>query len=405
MSLAVTVKDLGKKFNRYRTDRPKTFKGVLFGGLERIKPLESFWALRNVSLDVTSGKALGIIGSNGAGKSTLLQLIGGIGCPDEGNVSVKGHIGALFSPSSGLTPELTGRENVYINGVIAGLTRKQVAQRFDSIVDFAELEDYIDSPMRTYSSGMQTRLGFAVTIHTEPDILLIDEALSVGDIKFQQKCIDRINRFKTDGCAILLVSHSTSAIKDFCDEALWLHRGEPMAYGPADIVVDRYITDARTGTPGRDSTDSNNGKSADDTDRFGSREIEIVSFNLYDRNYQQVKVLNSGDALNVEIGYLAHKPIPSPIFIVTIKRMDRTICFTTNSKNGNIQLDTVDQSGTLSLHIERLDLVGGQYMIDVSIHEQSYTYVYDYHLNSYPLIVRPTCGEKGILNPPAVWEK
>jgi lipopolysaccharide transport system ATP-binding protein len=205
--------------------------------------MEWFWALRDVSFSVSPGRMTGVIGPNGAGKSTLLQLIGGVGRPDEGSVQAYGRIGALLDLGAGFHPELTGRENVFINGVISGLTRHEVAQQFDSIVAFAELDEFIDSPLRTYSSGMQMRLGFAVAVHIVPDILLIDEVLAVGDLAFQNKCLERIAHFKAQGCAILFVSHSTNSIQQFCEEALWLHQGKLVAYGPAEVVAGQYVAE------------------------------------------------------------------------------------------------------------------------------------------------------------------
>ncbi len=183
----VVVQGLGKQFRRYHRDRPVTLKEAVVRGLRQMKPVEQFWALREVSCSVAAGRTIGVIGNNGAGKSTLLRLIGGVGRPDEGSVQVHGRIGALLDLGVGFHPDLTGRENVFVSGVIAGLTRHEVAQRFDSIVAFAELQQSIDSPLRTYSSGMQMRLAFAVAIHTEPEILLIDEVLAVGDLAFQRK--------------------------------------------------------------------------------------------------------------------------------------------------------------------------------------------------------------------------
>ena len=177
----VVVQGLGKQFRRYHRDRPVTLKEAVVRGLRQMKPVEQFWALRELSCSVAAGRTLGVIGNNGAGKSTLLRLIGGVGRPDEGSVQVHGRIGALLDLGVGFHPDLTGRENVFVSGVIAGLTRHEVTQRFDSIVAFAELQQSIDSPLRTYSSGMQMRLAFAVAIHTEPEILLIDEVLAVGE--------------------------------------------------------------------------------------------------------------------------------------------------------------------------------------------------------------------------------
>jgi lipopolysaccharide transport system ATP-binding protein len=206
-------------------------------------PVEYLWALRDVSFTVPSGCMLGVIGPNGAGKSTLLRLIGGVGKPDEGSVVVRGRVGALLDLGAGFHPDLTGRENIFVSGVISGLTRHEVAERFDSIVDFSELEEFIDSPIHTYSSGMNMRLAFAIAVHTEADIFLIDEVLAVGDISFQQKCLKRIKQFKSQGCAVILVSHDEARIEEFCDEALWLKSGHVMTQGVPSLIVSQYVAD------------------------------------------------------------------------------------------------------------------------------------------------------------------
>ena len=244
MDNAIVVENVGKVFYRYHSDRPWTLYEALLGGLRRLGPAERFWGLRNVSFTVAPGRMVGVIGRNGAGKSTLLRLLGGISRPDEGSVKVNGRIGALLSLGAGFHHDLTGRENIFINGLISGLTRREVAQQFDSIVAFSELQESIDNPLRTYSSGMQMRLAFAVAAHIEPDILLIDEVLAVGDFAFQRKCMERINQFKAAGCTIILVSHDTTLVREICDEALWIRDGHLKAHGAPDMVVDRYLTEA-----------------------------------------------------------------------------------------------------------------------------------------------------------------
>lgn len=246
MDYSVAVKGLSKQFYRYHADRPWTLHETLARGLRRLHPFERFWALRDVSFAVAPGRMVGLIGSNGSGKSTLLRLIGGVGRADEGSIDVRRRMGSLLDLGTGFHPDLTGRENVFVNGVICGLTRREVTQRFDSIVAFAELEAFIDNPIRTYSTGMQMRLGFAIAVHAEPEILLIDEILSVGDRSFQRKSFDRISRFKAEGCTIILVTHDTDVVREVCDEAIWLNSGRLVLHGHPDEVVARYIaaTDA-----------------------------------------------------------------------------------------------------------------------------------------------------------------
>ncbi|MEP6773975.1 MAG: ABC transporter ATP-binding protein, partial [Chloroflexota bacterium] len=238
MTKVITVRGLGKEFRRYHSNRPITLQeAVVRAGVRRLASVEKFWAVRGVSFEAHQGQMIGMIGRNGAGKSTLLRLIGGVGSPDEGSVNVTGRIGALLDLGVGFHPDLTGRENVFVGGVIAGLTRREVAQRLEAIVDFAELEEAIDSPLRTYSSGMTLRLAFSVAVHTDPDIRLIDEVLAVGDVSFQQKCLQKIDNFKSQGGTVLLVSHDIDLVRRLCDEALWLDAGKVVAQGSPEVVV------------------------------------------------------------------------------------------------------------------------------------------------------------------------
>jgi lipopolysaccharide transport system ATP-binding protein len=243
MGDAIVVQNLSKQFRRYPADRPRTLQEACMRGLRRTKPVECFWALDDVSFTIAPGRMVGVLGPNGAGKSTLLRLIGGVGRPDKGMVKAHGQIGALLDLGAGFHPELTGRENVFVSGVITGLTRREVRERLDSIVAFAELEAWIESPLRTYSSGMQLRLAFSIAVHVEPEILLIDEVLSVGDHAFQQKSFARIAEFKARGCTIVVISHETACMRELCDEALLLQGGRLVAHGSTADVVDQYMTE------------------------------------------------------------------------------------------------------------------------------------------------------------------
>jgi lipopolysaccharide transport system ATP-binding protein len=250
MDEAIRIEGLCKKFTRYRGNRPWTFQDLFAGIGKRSVPRDEFWALQDVNLQLAAGRMAGVIGRNGAGKSTLLRLIGKVGEATRGQIITRGRIGALIDLGAGFHPDLTGRENVFINGVISGLTRQEVARSFDSIVSFAELEDFIDCPLRTYSTGMQLRLAFAVAVHIQPDILLIDEVLAVGDAAYQHKCLERIAWFKRQGCAILLVSHDARLVSQLCDEALWLDAGRVAAHGAPGEVVEKYLAAVGAGSIG-----------------------------------------------------------------------------------------------------------------------------------------------------------
>ena len=410
MNKTIIVQELGKQYRRFHPNRPTTLIEAVVNGLRRLQPSETFWALRDVSFSVATGQMVGVIGANGAGKSTLLRLIGGVGQPDQGSVRLQGRIGALLDLGVGFHPELTGRENVFISGVISGLTRHEVKQRFEEIVAFAELEEFIDNPLRTYSSGMQMRLGFAVAAHIEPEILLIDEVLAVGDIAFQQKCLDRIAQFKAEGCTILLVSHDTSSVRQLCDEVIWLRQGKLIAHGPPDVVVDQYVADMSAETKRRTPASAPVFQTPTGTElkvnenRFGSLEMEIVAVRLLDATGLPVTELEAGDSLRVELEYRAVEPIETPIFGVTISAEDGFICYDTSTAVANLTLPTIQGQGRISLHLDRLDLNGGSYYVDVGVYERDWAYAYDYHWHVYSLHIQRNGGDKGILRPPHHWE-
>jgi ABC-2 type transport system ATP-binding protein len=236
---------------RYRmpTERYGTFKEFAIRWLQRRVRTHSFWALRHVSFEVYRGEVFGIIGANGAGKSTLLKVISRVMQPTEGRVRVYGRVVPLLELGAGFHPELTGRENIFLNGAILGFTRREMEAKFQRIVEFSELQDFIDAPLRTYSSGMWARLGFAVAIDTEPDILILDEILSVGDEAFQRKCIARIEELRQHGVTILLVTHSTDLVASMCDRAAWLDRGQLQMVGSASEVALAYHESQFAQTP------------------------------------------------------------------------------------------------------------------------------------------------------------
>src|SRR5438034_1540285 len=246
MTNAIEVRDVHKIYRRYgRRKQFATLKSALLSGslLRDLRPDETFEALRGVTFDVRAGSTFGIVGRNGSGKSTRLKLIAGIGKPTAGAVRVDGRVSALIELGAGFHPEISGRENVYINGLMLGLSRREIARRFDDIVRFAELEEFIDAPVKTYSSGMYMRLGFAVAINVDPDVLLVDEVLAVGDESFTHKCLDKFAEFRRRGRTVLLVTHSLDLVTRFCDEALWLDGGVAKAHGDPKRVIDAYLMD------------------------------------------------------------------------------------------------------------------------------------------------------------------
>ena len=245
---AIVVESLNKRY-LLQGPAPRTFQEAVLRSLGAIRRQQTFWSLREVSFRIAPGEAVGIVGRNGAGKSTLLRLICGLGRPTSGRVHMDGRVAALLELGAGFHPDLTGRQNLYISGIVSGLRRAEVDARYEDIVCFAGIEEFIDQPLRTYSAGMQLRLSFSVAIHVDPAILIIDEVLAVGDFNFQQKCLERIEMFRRNGKTLLLVSHDMAVIHRFCSRALWLQHGYLLADGPAESVTAAYENNAWPALP------------------------------------------------------------------------------------------------------------------------------------------------------------
>jgi ABC-type polysaccharide/polyol phosphate transport system ATPase subunit len=234
---AVHVEDVSKRFRLYH-ERNQTLKSAILRG--KTSKHEDFWALRDVTFDVKEGNTHALVGSNGSGKSTLLKCLAKIYWPTEGNIEYRGRMASLLEVGSGFHLELSGRENIYLNGSILGMSRKEIDRKFDSIVDFSGVEKFLDQPVKNYSSGMYVRLGFSIAIHVDPDILVVDEVLSVGDEEFQRKSFQKFLEFKEKGKTIILVTHTMQVVRDICDTATWINKGEMMITGEASAVVDQY---------------------------------------------------------------------------------------------------------------------------------------------------------------------
>jgi lipopolysaccharide transport system ATP-binding protein len=237
--IAVEVEHVGKKFRLYH-ERNQSLKAAIMR--RRVSVHEDFWALNDVSFAVPTGTTFGLIGSNGSGKSTLLKCLSKIYYPDRGTITHNGRLAALLEVGSGFHPELSGRENIFLNGSILGMTKKEVAAKFDEIVEFSGVEQFIDQPVKNYSSGMYVRLGFSIAINVNPDILVVDEVLAVGDAEFQEKCRQKFMDLKTAGKTVILVSHSMGQVREMCDQVAWLNKGDLVAFGEASSTIDKYLS-------------------------------------------------------------------------------------------------------------------------------------------------------------------
>lgn len=420
MDPVVIVDNVGKTFRRYHPDRPGTIQEAVAKGLRRMRSVERFWGLRGVSFAVAAGRTVGIVGSNGSGKSTLLRLVGGVGRPDTGRIRVHGRIGALLDLGAGFHPDLTGRENAVLAGILNGLSRTQVLDRLDAIVEFAEVESALDAPIRAFSSGMRMRLAFAVAVHADPDVLLIDEVLSVGDIGFQRKCLDRIEQFKAAGCSILFVSHAASEVENLCDEAVWLNGGEVMAHGPAREVVRRYsahMGDERVPHPADEELSSRvvepppivvktpRGEELPvDEQRLESDQLVIQDVRLLDSDGLPVSELLAGQPLRIELTYAAAERVVAPIFCARILKEDGFLCCDFNTETSKLSFASVDGAGQITARVERLDLNSGRYLVDVACYAQDWAYKFDFRKSACSFTVHGRAAGQALLDTPYRWE-
>jgi lipopolysaccharide transport system ATP-binding protein len=373
---------VSKTFDLHRS-RSRSFQELLvnFGHWRQPRIQDDLNALQDVSFAIGRGETVGFIGANGAGKSTLLKLIARILEPDSGTVAVHGRVGALLELGAGFHPELTGRENVYLNASIMGLNRREVDRRFDEIVAFSELDRFIDVPVKHYSSGMYVRLGFAVAVNMEPEILLVDEVLAVGDAAFQRKCFERIDRMRADGVTLLFVSHSADAVRTHCTRAVWLDAGTVKADAAAESVVQRYSTYAWEKDEGQ--------LRAENGTRWGTGRVKITQVQLLSKDGEETQLFETGEPLTVVMHYQAQERVEQPVFGLAIHRSDGIHITGPNTHLGGLQIHAVEGVGEVSYCVDMLPLLGGAYAVSVAVVDTVYSETYDYHDRLYPFRVRP----------------
>jgi ABC-type polysaccharide/polyol phosphate transport system ATPase subunit len=432
---AIEIRNVSKVYRRFSHKKQfATLKSALLSRslVRNLRPDETFPALKNVSVSVPRGQTLGVIGRNGSGKSTLLKLVAGITKPTSGTVKVAGRISALIELGAGFHPEISGRENVFINGIMLGLTKREVTERFDEIVEFAELKEFIDAPVKTYSSGMYMRLGFAVAIHVDPDVLLVDEVLAVGDEGFTHKCLDKFSDFKRRGKTILLVTHSLGLVEKFCDEALWMDAGTTKLQGDPKRVVGAYITDVEKSeeqhlaaadakareaagviSPDEPATavlpDNPVETASAPADmfrategRWGSREIEITAVQLLDGQGAAGHVFHTGEPLTVSIALRAPLAMNDFVVGIGIFNAEGVCCYGTNTSIEQLASVTIKGDANVRFAIPSLDLVEGTYKLDVAIHKLD-GYPFDYHRLLYTFRVKSRTKDVGIYRPAHEW--
>lgn len=368
---AIEVDGVSKRFRLFHERASSIKERVLRFRRPRA---EDFWALRDVAFEVPRGQTCGLVGPNGSGKTTLLKIIGGILRPTQGRVTTRGRIAALLELGAGFHPELTGRENVYLNASILGLSKQETDRYFDDIVGFAELEEFIDNQVKYYSSGMFVRLGFAVAVHVDPEILLIDEVLAVGDEGFQKKCLDRVGAMQQEGRTIVFVTHAMAFVQQICDSAVLLDSGHMRASGDVEQVIREFravMARRRTGL---------------DEDA-ATKEIEIAEVELLDSAGSPRSMVAPGQSLSVQIELRSNRAVDDPVVVVGIHNARDEWVFTSDTERLGVQLGRLDGKLRVTFDLKAIPLLEGQYFLTIGVRDRANDVVYDWHNRQYPFDV------------------
>src|SRR5438552_5109802 len=382
---AISAEHLEKRY-RLRTGRAPTLKELV---LRQIPSAEAVYALKDVSFSVDRGQCFGVVGANGSGKSTLLKLIAGTAKPTSGTIDVAGRVTALLELGAGFHPDFTGRENAYLNGSILGLSRREMDGLMPAVETFAGLDGFFDAPVKTYSSGMYMRLGFSVAVHLEPDVLLVDEVLAVGDEYFQHKCFAKIAEFKRAGKTIVLVSHDLGAVGRLCERALWLEHGAAKAQGATRDVITKYHREVGEREQQERAARGEIGA------RWGSKEVEIASARVLGPSGKDEKVLESGEPATFELRYRNHANLEDAVFGFYVYRDDGLGVYGTNTLMESVALKPKGE-GVVRFVMQPLALLPGAYDVDVGIIDPQDRY-YDYHEKGLSFRVVGSTREVGLV--------
>lgn len=415
---AIEVKNITKRFKVYY-DKGNTLKEkVLF---KKRRAFEERIVLDDISFSVKKGEAIGLIGHNGCGKSTTLKLLTRIMYPDSGNIEVKGRVSSLIELGAGFHPDMTGRENIYINASIFGLTKKEIDKKIDNIIDFSELGDYIDNPVRTYSSGMYMRLAFSVAINVEAEVLLIDEILAVGDANFQIKCFNKLQEIKANGTTIVIVSHSLGQIEQICEKSIWIHNGKIKREGsPRDVhpeylnfVINEHMEETENGENKQEDNqqaeivDKNDVQIDEKQDeivkeRWGNQNVVITKIEMLNDKRKCVSVFKVSEPFSIRFDYSVKERLENAVFGIAIHRIDGVQCYGTNTqidgKNG-ILLET---DGSVEIKVCEMSLLPGIYTLDVAI-EKNPGIPIDYYTHCYSFEVCSDTNEVGLVKLKHEW--
>lgn len=363
----------GEKLNSLRDMLPHLFRSALQLNAGELKK-EEFWALKDVSFEVKKGDILGIIGSNGSGKSTTLKLLSQLLIPNKGKININGRIAGLIEITAGFHPELTGRENVYLNGTILGMKKKEIDSKFDEIVEFSGIKEFIHTPVKRYSSGMYSRLGFSVAAHLDPDILLVDEVLSVGDISFQAKCSQKMRELMNSGTTIVLVSHNLPLVQNLCKRIIFLDKGEIIKEGPAKEIIPYYedIVYSKREEEIRKQMEISEYK----VKIQEKQSVSILEAYFYNANNERKDNFKTRDPISIKFKFKSNITINKPIFSVDIIRADDILCCSADTQESGSLLDEITGTASLSVHFGNINLAPGVYIARISIIDKDMIYTY-----------------------------
>jgi len=384
---------------RYRVQRTVDSRTGSRGLLQRLRSIgrrsDEFWALQDVSFHVARGETLGIIGHNGAGKSTILKLLSGVTTPTSGEMRIQGRLSALIEVGSGFHPELTGRENVFLSGSILGMRRREIAAKLERIIDFAGVREFIDTPVKHYSSGMYVRLGFSIAAHLEPDILLLDEVLAVGDAAFQVKCLDRINELHRQGRTIVFISHDLASVERLCGRVLLLSHGRIIANGSARDVIEEYESIGSGYTTSEHAVVLGTAL---------THEAEIVSVACFDGNDRPVTALRTGEPTRVRVSYIVHKPLPDAIIELYVFNVSYSSwCQMTTASQHGKGMPLGEGPGVVEFESDELGFLPGMYHISATIIHDDHQRGIDWRHQCLTLRVDPGKFVRGSFYMPHRW--
>ncbi|MCR4930512.1 MAG: ABC transporter ATP-binding protein [Lachnospiraceae bacterium] len=396
---AIEVHNITKQFKVY-LDKGRTLKErTLFSGRRKYEKRQ---VLKGISFDVKKGEAIGLIGHNGCGKSTTLKMLTKIMYPDSGTIEMNGRVSSLIELGAGFHPDMSGRENIYINASIFGLTKKEIEDRIADIIEFSELEDFIDNPVRTYSSGMYMRLAFAVAINVDADILLIDEILAVGDVAFQAKCFNRLRQIKSEGTTIVIVSHSLSQLELICDRSIWIHEGVIREEGKPFDVHPKYMSFMANNSLSR-SKESGKKNEVKDEKRYGSQEIVMEKVTVTNEKGEECDTFLNTEPVYIKIDYSNPTKIESSVVGIAIYRDDKLYIYGTNTLIDMSKMLPLKEKGTVTLKLDNIPVNAGKYIFDLAFHKPD-GFNYDFWGDVFRLTINNVKGEAGAISMSHSWE-